>query len=296
MNQLRLVLSIVCLFTLFSLKGSAEIKYTIDKGQTDTPQLQQNDPGSSILLSPQERIDHVFLKSELIDYGVAPEWNWVEQFGGEEEGYGQDVVTDEQGNVYITGHFSGNLTIADKNLVSNGIRDAIVAKFNREGDLIWLTQLYAAQGERINSFEMCIDHEMNIYITGCYSGSVNIGGTVLQDDGTFTLYFAKLDSDGKILLAQNHRSGNDTEIGFDIDLDNVGNIYILGTHSVHNIGYSWAPSIIIKYDSSGELVWEQEHDERFSALDVYDPSIYLAGNINSYGYCRRWCRNSRQTD
>lgn len=250
-----------------------------DKPESDKTSQEQ---GGSVAPPPEQdmRIWHSGLKSAQVDYGSAPYYNWVKQFGGTGLDLAEDIATDSTGNVYLTGYFNGTIKVGNKNIESVGDRDGIVAKFDKDGNLVWINQLRSGPGTRISPFSIQIDAAGNSYITGGHFGDVSIGGNSLTGSGNGSLLIAKLDSDGQIVFAAGHPSINEDENGHDIDLDAMGNIYVLGavSTSANNTSY---PSLIIKYSPTGTILWEQEHDEAFSAMELENGSLYFAGTLRS---------------
>ena len=75
------------------------------------------------------------------DFGSPPEWNWAQQFGGSGPSYSYDATTDANGNIYITGTFSGALYLGPDTISSTGLWDAFIAKLTSAGDLTFLGDL-----------------------------------------------------------------------------------------------------------------------------------------------------------
>jgi len=222
------------------------------------------------------------LKSSFDDFGDPPEWNWVSQFGGSGADYGKDIFSDDDDNIYITGSFSGEISIGSNSYTSIGRWDAFVAKFQSTGNFIWLKQFSASPEENIESNSINLDNSGNIYFTGYYTGSVSIGSFNLPNNAGYNLFFTKLSPDGNVLLAKNHGTSEDTEIGLKIDTDNDGNIYILGSAD-GSTGWKY-PSIILKYNQGGNLLWSYENDENFYDMVVFGSNLYFAGTILYDGY------------
>jgi len=220
------------------------------------------------------------LKSGLNDYGDAPDWNWSSQFGGSAADYGRDIIADDVGDIYVAGSFSGEISIGDITYTSIGNRDAIVAKFDNSGNLVWINQLSASVNKETDAYGISIDNDNNIFITGYYTGIITFGDITLPDIANQNLFFAKLNSSGEVMMAKNHGNAGDTETGLKIDTDGNGNIYILG--STNKDTYWRHPSIILRYDQFGNVIWEQQHDESFNDLVVYDSHIYFGALVEDY--------------
>ena len=64
-------------------------------------------------------------------------WQWaVGAIGGGNDRI-SDIATDAQGNVYVTGSFTGQISLGGTLLSSAGKADILVAKYNPAGVLLW---------------------------------------------------------------------------------------------------------------------------------------------------------------
>ncbi|MCE7734777.1 MAG: hypothetical protein GPJ54_07875 [Candidatus Heimdallarchaeota archaeon] len=66
--------------------------------------------------------------------------NWIQLLGGSENEFGRAIVTDEWGNVYVTGFTSSTdlSTYNDEKLIYNGLEDIIVVKLSSLGVPDWI--------------------------------------------------------------------------------------------------------------------------------------------------------------
>jgi len=219
-------------------------------------------------------------KSSINDYGDPPEWNWTSQFGGSGEDHARDIISDAEGNIYLTGSFSGEISVESNNYSSSGNWDAFVSKFDNTGDLIWFKHFSADTEEQIESYAINLDNSGNLFITGYFTGNVNLDDINLYGWEEKNGFFAKLDDQATVLMAQSCDWYD--EIGFRIDTDENSNIYILssiyGQPSVNNY------TRIIKYDPQGYILWDYDFNQSFNDLEVFGSSIYFTGTIWTDGY------------
>ena len=213
------------------------------------------------------------------DYGDAPDLNWAGQFGGSGNDFADAIISDEDGNIFITGSFSGQISVLGNNYVATGKKEAYVAKFDNTGNLIWFTQIPATENNETYCHDICMDTDGHLYVTGYYTGAITVGVSSLPDINEYSLFYAKLDYQGNLTNGAYH-SQNENEIGLFIDTDENGYIYITcsratNTESRHE---SW----ILKYNQSANLVWEQQHDEGFNDIIVIGSSIYYTGVIRNF--------------
>ena len=202
------------------------------------------------------------------DIGDPPVWNWSHEFGGAGGAFANDLVTDDAGNIYVTGSFSGEITYMDSSYVSSGLRDAFIAKFSANNELMWLAQIESGLNENSDFNNLHLDSEGNVYATGYYTGDIEIGGTSLSGENRRNLLYVKWDNDGNLQLAGKHDTDDEEEQGNHITTDQEGNIYVLSVND------------ILKYDMSGNLLWEKaESEEIFQDFKVIGDHIYYTGYI-----------------
>ena len=116
---------------------------------------------------------------------------WIQQFGtaGDDSLLFGGIEVDSNGDILLTGHTDDDL--AGNN---NGSYDAWAAKYNNDGDRLWIQQfgtpdLDYAQG--ISS-----DNAGNIYVSGITEGSLGA-----LNAGAADAWVAKLDTDSGMLLS-----------------------------------------------------------------------------------------------
>ncbi|MDT9191286.1 MAG: SBBP repeat-containing protein, partial [Limnospira sp. PMC 894.15] len=99
---------------------------------------------------------------------------------------GSGIAVDDAGNVYATGGFDGSIDIngdGTADLVSAGGTDAYIAKFNRDGALVWAQSIGGRSSD--SGSGIAVDDAGNVYATGGFDGSIDING-----DGTADLVSA----------------------------------------------------------------------------------------------------------
>lgn len=204
------------------------------------------------------------------DLVIDPMLVWGTYYGGEGDDSGNGIVTDVNGNIYITGttsRISGIIGTPYVHQVSfGGSTDAFVANFDKSGIRQWATY-YGGKGWE-NAKDICIDVNGNIYITGYTNGGFGIATTGAHQNfiaGETDAYIIKFNNLGTRLWGT-YYGGNETDYSFSICTDKSGNIYITGqTESYTGIATSssYKPTFgggnddafIVKFNSIGIREW-----------------------------------------
>ena len=211
----------------------------------------------------------------IISSTFAQNYEWAKRIGGAGDQYANDMVVDNQGNVYIVGVLQGTNIDFDPGigtayLSSAGMIDIFIAKYDPSGNYIWAKRIGGTSDDIATRIK--IDHSGNIYISGWFS-STNVdfdpgsGTAILSSAGSTDIFFAKYDKDGNYVWAK--RIGTSLGDGcHDIDVDYLGNVYITGyfygtstdfdpgpgTALLSSVGNS-GDVFFAKYDSSGNYLW-----------------------------------------
>ncbi len=201
---------------------------------------------------------------------------WTKQIATPEDDYSYDTTTDKQGNVYITGYTEGKLGETGGNS-----QDAWVAKYNKNGEEIWIEQL---DGGFASDYANAVatDNRGNVYITGETWG--NLGGNNL---GEGDIWVAKYNKKGNKLWVQQFGTSA-KDVANEIALDKQGNIYLVGNTS-GSLGNSYlggnADIFVTKLDRNGEVLWTLQNgtsgDDNAEGIAVdKNGNIYATGYTN----------------
>jgi len=153
-------------------------------------------------------------------------WLWSKKISSKSD-IPHPISLDKYGNMYFSGNFSGNVTVADSMLACSGLFNSFVAKLDANGKLQWLARNVGRYGTTV--WSIATDAEGNSYITGNGTQDVEFG-KYRVDCGLINIFVAKLDSNGNWLWVRKADS-KDYQFATCVSLDNAGNPVITGNFS-----------------------------------------------------------------
>ncbi len=138
---------------------------------------------------------HVQPDSHLYEQELAL-WEELFEYGGRRANNRKDIAFDDNGNIYVTGYFSGSFSDGNIHLQGNDSnRTAFVASLDANMDLRWVQAFesdYNATG-----FTLTLDQQGHVVVAGSYRGKV---GTENAEAGTGEekpdLFVASFNQDG----------------------------------------------------------------------------------------------------
>ncbi len=158
--------------------------------------------------------------------------------GGNNEDYIRDVVTDSQGNFIVTGYtLSTNFPVKDSYQDSfaggendlHGVGgDAIVAKFDKDGQLLWSTYLGGSDIDGATCVNVVTGD--NIVILGLTkSNDFPTTTDAYQQDysANYDIFIAKFASNGTLIYSSYLGASGNDQVN-DCELDSAGNFVIAG--------------------------------------------------------------------
>lgn len=146
------------------------------------------------------------------DYGNAPDLNWVKDFGGSDSDYAEDIVSDENENIYLAGFFLSNVMFGDDVLYSSDYQNGFITKCSSTGDFLWAKLISSDDSD-----DVCTDLSGNSYVAhNNFITKFNTGGTEQWTEETDNYPFAfTINSSDKLLT-----TGNTDGLIFLSQLDN----------------------------------------------------------------------------
>ncbi|MCY6354152.1 SBBP repeat-containing protein [Clostridium sp. ZS2-4] len=197
--------------------------------------------------------------------------------GGSGVDWGNSIVVDNVGNVYVTGYTSSvdfpTDNGFDTNLSGNG--DVFVTKIDVTPSIVYSSYLGGSSWDY--GWGIAVDNEGNVYVTGhTYSTDFptdNGFDTTLK--GSRDVFVTKIDSTPSIVYSS-YLGGSSSDYGYGIAVDNEGNVYVTGfTYSSDfptNNGFDTnlsgsVDAFVTKIDGTPSIVY----------------SSYLGGSDRDYG-------------
>ncbi|MDP1728215.1 MAG: SBBP repeat-containing protein [Bacteroidota bacterium] len=238
----------------------------------------------------------------IVKFNAAGTRLWGTYYGGDNDDYGNGIVCDKNGNIFLTGYTTSDYPVqsiatsgAFQTILSGG-PDAIIAKFNASGVRQWGTyygNVYPDYGCKI-----AIDSMENLAVSGityCDSGMVTTAAFKTQYGGNGDAFLLKISQAGSRLWCT-YFGGSGYDYGIDIAFDRSGNIFMTGsTNSDSGIAYSGGNQLIksalgdaylVKFNAAGSVLWStyygsKNEDGTFALTTDRENNILITGFTNS---------------
>lgn len=138
------------------------------------------------------------------------------------------IAIDDYDNIYVTGFFQDEADFSGTQITSNGSWDIYLAKYNPDGNLVWIRNDGGELNERAYGIAI---NENKLLISGyMYGNSVYNNEITLTTNGLRDIFIACYDTDGDFYWANNHGGPGD-DWAFQIANDNQDAFYITGIHN-----------------------------------------------------------------
>jgi len=200
---------------------------------------------------------------------------WVRQLGSPDDDEGLTLAAAPDGGVYLAG--KTYLALPSQN--SAGGEDAFAARYDADGNLLWLHQF----GSNLSDYAAALAADGDeLYILGATAGS--LAG---EPGGGYDVFLARADASGVSYLTQ--LKGSDNEYPRELIMDQ-GTLYAAyetrqdverseNGAILHESNYDIA---LVAFDGSGDLLWQSDvstpHDDHVAGLARDDEgNIWLLG-------------------
>jgi hypothetical protein len=153
------------------------------------------------------------------------EAQWAVRAGGVGSDYGNGIAVNEQGDIYVTGHFSGSADFLGTRLTSAGVEDVFVLRLSRAGEFRWVRQAGGVGDDWGGG--IALDSRGDCYVIGGFQSIATFGATSLQSSGGVDVFLAKYSAEG-VPLGVQKGGGPSNDYGFGVALDTNGRVGITG--------------------------------------------------------------------
>jgi hypothetical protein len=120
---------------------------------------------------------------------------WCSSYGTSGVQTGLSVAVDGSGDIVVAGLLSGSMTTFGSTMLMGSVYgDTFVLKLDPMGKVLWVRQIVSTYGSQPNA--VAVDGTGDVVVTGRFSGSLAIGGSMLTTTGMGdpNIYVVKLDA------------------------------------------------------------------------------------------------------
>ena len=198
---------------------------------------------------------------------------WAHDIGSGDNEEAECVEIDNQGNIVISGTFSGTVDFDpgtnEFEMFGEGINDPFFLKLTLAGDFIWARSFRSGGFEY--SGDIAIDEENNVLGHGYFRESINFNPQgaelIIESAGAEDCYTAKFSSSGQLQWV-NVISDPNISFGYGVATDILGDVYVTGLYydsPDFDPGFEefFMPSsgiedtYLCKYSKDGDFIWSK---------------------------------------
>jgi hypothetical protein len=167
---------------------------------------------------------------------------WVKLLSGTGASCSPKSINYKNGNIYITGYFSGTIDFDPNNaqVLLSGNGNCFISKMNINGDCLWAQSFGSAGSE---PQELDVAQNGDIAITGDMLSQFSFAGQALNYTTGKDLFIVKYDSSGSEIWGQSFGSGfNTDEEGNSLKFLSDNSLVIVGTFE-NTIDFNYGPLV-----------------------------------------------------
>jgi len=172
------------------------------------------------------------------------------------------IDIDEHQNIYVYGHYYNNLRIGSLSLQAAGNiqqtqTELFLAKFNSEGDALWLRHF--AGGTGYDDAEKLVYKDGRLYLSGFFAGDLTIGQTTLTSSSNHNGFLCFADTSGNPIWLRHLISDYVRDLSIactDNGLLLAGSFLeqmSIGTNVLDANGFG--SGFVVSFDSLGVVTW-----------------------------------------
>ncbi len=178
------------------------VSYNNKKYLVADPTLLGAPPGVLIPSVFGETADLIVLDNGSYKFDLATKaWELTGKSGGFKAGRQNDLIFDEEGNIYVCGYFMQAANFGGIELMAEDEgRDVFVAKYDNDLNVIWAKSALGNGSDL--AFSLCQASDGGIYVYGSFETDLNFDGTEIIAVDASDVFVAKYSSGGELEWAK----------------------------------------------------------------------------------------------
>ena len=198
----------------------------------------------------------IFLQNTYAQNCISPEW--LINSTGDDWDVVCDMITGKDGSTYLAGNFTASTKLNEDSKKLTGYNIIFIAKFNANGENVWLRQIKNDDYCYISSIST--DLSGSIYTCGNFKGEINTGEQTLISSKSKNAFIIKMDNKGDFVWSK-QINGKFSNNKLFLKNDSEDNLIFTGSFTgLLNIDSTTYQSkyftdiLIAKFNDKGELI------------------------------------------
>jgi hypothetical protein len=221
-------------------------------------------------------------------YDVSGNVVWVKTAGGDDNEQGE-AIKYKNNYLYVSGYFSDTCWFQNEMIVSLGQSDAFVAKYDLQGNLVWVRLAGGTGEDHANALD--VDDDGNVYAGGNYERAMNAGSIQLNTTNIYKeSFFISYSANGDVNWAKSGL-GNGVNQITGIAFNHHQGIYLTGFFSNTlqlaqlsvNSNTSSHDVFLARVNTDGDLIWIKKAGSAYED-NANGVCSDLEGNATITGY------------
>ena len=211
--------------------------------------------------------------------------DWTRTIGGKYYDYASDIHFDNEGNLLVSGWFSGITTFTSYAIESTNHNDGFLAKYNSAGDFEWVVQFEGEGPQVVNSIST--DASNNYYVGGQFENTMTVSGTEITSSGFYDAFVLKTDADGNTQWIEGF-GGEQSDNIYTIRATSAGDVYAAGyfaqsmfVESTEYVAKGFDDGFALKLNTNGQVEWSTQFGasgwEYARSIDVNSGMVAVGG-------------------
>jgi hypothetical protein len=224
----------------------------------------------------------------VVKYSPNGDLLWHFTGGGTEDDTATDIDRYKwSGKLYVSGGFQKRARFGAGSVLSNGLTDAFLAKFDPDGNVHWVRNGGGLEHDIAASVAVDQTNE-TVYIVGDFYDQASFDGVQLQALGSSDMFLAQFNEAGDLNWARTN-GGTSVDVATGVGTDLNGKIYVSGyyqgttffqNYSVSALSYN--DVFLSRFDQDGNCDWLRSAgswglDNCLGMAVAWDGTTYLTG-------------------
>lgn len=203
-----------------------------------------------------------------------------------------EIQKDEEGNLYMVGHFEEDLYYQNTSISSSADEGIFILKTDKDGELIWFKS-YGTKGIVRAKHLQYHEEKKQLFLSGEFKGELAFANESIETNtADFDVFIASMDKDGEELWLVK-AGGVLEEINHDLMVDERGDLFLTGNFrgimiiddqiEIQTTGTLDDNLYLLKISSEGDPIWGRSIGKRegsetgFSLLEYDEENIWMSG-------------------